>query len=59
MKQFEIVTDPIETAPYRDFTINEYQGAVVVLQVMYESGLRELKRNISNMKHMFRWLKRN
>ena len=30
MKQFEIVTQPIETEQYRDFTINERQGAVVV-----------------------------
>lgn len=30
MKQFEIVTEPIQTEQYREFTINEYQGAVVV-----------------------------
>ena len=36
MKQFEIVTEPIQTEQYREFTINEYQGAVVVLPVMFE-----------------------
>ena len=30
MKQFEIVTEPIQTEQYREFTINEHQGAVVV-----------------------------
>lgn len=30
MKQFEIVIEPIQTEQYREFTINEYQGAVVV-----------------------------
>ena len=26
MKQFEIVTEPIQTEQYREFTINEHQG---------------------------------
>ncbi|MCG7338269.1 molybdenum cofactor biosynthesis protein MoaE [Staphylococcus sp. ACRSN] len=30
MKQFEIVTQPIKTEQYRDFVLNENQGAVVV-----------------------------
>lgn len=30
MKQYEIVTEPINTEQYRNFTVNEYQGAVVV-----------------------------
>ena len=30
MKQFEIVTNPIEAEQYRTFTLNEHQGAVVV-----------------------------
>ena len=30
MKQFEIVTNPIEPEQYRTFTLNEHQGAVVV-----------------------------
>lgn len=30
MKQFEIVTEPIQTEQYRDYTVNEHQGAVVV-----------------------------
>lgn len=30
MKQFEIVTEPIQTELYRDYTLNEHQGAVVV-----------------------------
>ncbi|RIP37465.1 molybdenum cofactor biosynthesis protein MoaE [Staphylococcus gallinarum] len=30
MKQFEIVTHPIKTEQYRDFVLNEKQGAVVV-----------------------------
>ena len=40
MKQFEIVTEPIQTEQYREFTINEYQGAVVVLPVMFANGLK-------------------
>jgi hypothetical protein len=28
MKQFEIVTEPIQTEQYREFTINEYQGGI-------------------------------
>ncbi|MBG3870716.1 molybdenum cofactor biosynthesis protein MoaE, partial [Staphylococcus haemolyticus] len=27
MKQYEIVTEPINTEQYRNFTVNEYQGA--------------------------------
>ena len=38
MKQFEIVTEPIQTELYRDYTLNEHQGAVVVLLVMLENG---------------------
>lgn len=30
MKQFEVVTEPIQTEPYRDFTLTPHQGAVVV-----------------------------
>ena len=30
MKQYEIVTEPINTEQYRNFTVNEYQGSVVV-----------------------------
>ena len=30
MKQFEIVTQPIKTEQYREFVLNEKQGAVVV-----------------------------
>ncbi|EKU48946.1 molybdenum cofactor biosynthesis protein MoaE [Staphylococcus massiliensis] len=30
MKQFEVVEAPIQTEPYRDFVLNEHQGAVVV-----------------------------
>ena len=43
MKQFEIVTEPIQTEQYREFTINEYQGAVVVLPVMFANGLKGVK----------------
>lgn len=46
MKQFEIVTEPIQTEQYREFTINEYQGAVVFLPVMFVNGLKASKRNI-------------
>lgn len=46
MKQFEIVTEPIQTEQYREFTINEYQGAVVVFTVMFANGLKASKRNI-------------
>ena len=41
MKQFEIVTEPIQTELYRH--TNEHQGAVVVLLVMLENGQRESK----------------
>lgn len=46
MKQFEIVTEPIQTELYRDYTLNEHQGAVVVLLVMLENGQREFEQNI-------------
>ena len=46
MKQFEIVTEPIQTEQYRDYTVNEHQGAVVVSQVMLENGQKVCARNI-------------
>ena len=46
MKQFEIVTEPIQTEQYREFTINEHQGAVVVFTGHVENGLKVLKQNI-------------
>ncbi|MCE5038661.1 molybdenum cofactor biosynthesis protein MoaE [Staphylococcus auricularis] len=30
MKQFAVVTEPIDPEPYRDFVLNAHQGAVVV-----------------------------
>ncbi len=46
MKQFEIVTEPIQTEQYREFTINEYQGAVVAFTGNLQNGLKASKRNI-------------
>ena len=30
MKQFEVVNEPIQTEKYREFVLNEHQGAIVV-----------------------------
>ena len=30
MKQYEVVTEPIQTEQYRDFVVTPHQGAVVV-----------------------------
>ncbi|MEN3089191.1 MAG: molybdenum cofactor biosynthesis protein MoaE [Staphylococcus pseudoxylosus] len=30
MKQFEVVNEPIQTEQYREFVLNEHQGAIVV-----------------------------
>mgnify|MGYP007026044930 CR=1 FL=1 len=31
MKLFEIVTEAIQTEQYRDYTVNEHQGAIVAV----------------------------
>ena len=40
MKQFEIVTNPIEPEQYRTFTLNEHQELLLYLQVMFANGLK-------------------
>lgn len=42
MKQFEIVTTPIQTEPYREFTLNEHQGAMV----MFTGHVREWTKGV-------------
>ncbi|MGD3155320.1 molybdenum cofactor biosynthesis protein MoaE [Staphylococcus warneri] len=42
MKQFEIVTKPIQTEPYREFTLNEHQGAMV----MFTGHVREWTKGV-------------
>ncbi len=60
MKQFEIVIEPIQTEQYREFTINEYQGAVVV----FTGHVREWTKGVKTGKYLeyekwiFQWLKK-
>ncbi|SUL37565.1 molybdopterin converting factor moa [Staphylococcus aureus] len=59
MKQFEIVTEPIQTEQYREFTINEYQGAVVVFTGHVREWTKGVKTEYLEYERIFQWLKRN
>ena len=55
MKQFEIVTEPIQTEQYREFTINEHQGAVVVFTGHVREWTKGIKTEYLEYKHIYLW----
>ena len=58
MKQFEIVTQPIETEQYRDFTINERQGAVVVFTGHVREWTKGIRTQHLEYELIYQWLRK-
>ena len=43
MKQFEVVNEPIQTEKYREFVLNEHQGAIVVFTGLVREWTKGIK----------------
>lgn len=59
MKQFEVINEPIATEQYRQYVLNEHQGAVVIFTGHVREWTQESKQNIWSMKLIYLWQKKS